>query len=218
MGIETILIIPIIMYSIILHEIAHGYSAFLLGDDTAKMQNRLSLNPLNHIDKFGTILLPALLLLMSGGKFAFGYAKPVPINPYNFRSFKKDSGITAAAGPLTNLLIAITLSLILRLIIGTKTDLTGFEVLILRVLISGISINLFLMLFNLIPFPPLDGSKVLGAFLSDRAYMRYTAQERLGMSIFMGILFINYIFRLDLFRIFEKPLMFMLRLLTGLNF
>ncbi len=206
MDLTTIILIPIIMYSVILHEIAHGYAAFLLGDDTAKRQSRLSLNPLHHIDKVGTIIIPIAMLILSGGKFAFGYAKPVPINPYNFRNYKRDTGITAIAGPATNLAIAIILSLIVRY----SNSFT-----FIKILYNGIYINLFLMLFNLIPFPPLDGSKVLGIFLSDEAYFKYTAKEKLGMQIFFGMMILNHILHLNIFGIFDPVLNFLMKILLG---
>lgn len=217
---EYIIFIPAILMSIIVHEVSHGYAAFLLGDDTAKRQGRLNFNPLNHIDTFGTIILPILLLITTRGGLAFGYAKPVPINPYNFRNYKKDTALTAAAGPLSNFVIAIVLSVLLRLIIGSidpYTQIGSGQALLLRVFYNIIFINLFLGLFNLIPFPPLDGSKVLGAFLSDEMYFKYTAQERKGMMVFMLIIMASYIFNLNIIGgVIIPPLRFIMKILIGI--
>jgi len=217
---EYIFLIPIILMSIIIHEVSHGYAAYLLGDDTAYRAGRLNFNPLKHIDRFGTIILPILLLIITRGGLAFGYAKPVPINPYNFRNYKKDTALTAAAGPASNFVIAIVLSLLLRLImknIDSYTPLSQISTFFMRLLYTSIMINLLLGLFNLIPFPPLDGSKVLGAFLSDELYFKYTAQERKGMMIFMIIIFASYIFNLNIIGgLIFPPLKYIMKILTGI--
>jgi Zn-dependent protease len=186
-----------IFYSIILHEISHGLTANWLGDDTAKRRGRLSLNPLKHIDWFGTVILPLVFYYTAG--FVFGYAKPVPINPYNFQNYKRDTGLTAIAGPLTNILIAILFALFYHL--GGPGSLLGM------LSVPLVQINLFLALFNLIPFPPLDGSKVLGIFLSDEAYFKFTAQERTGMIIFIAIILVFNMFHLDIFGRFIFPIL-----------
>ena len=217
---EYFFLIPIILMSIVIHEVSHGFAAYLLGDDTAKRAGRLTFNPLRHIDTFGKIILPILLLIFSRGGFTFGYAKPVPINPYNFRNYKKDTALTAAAGPASNFVIAIVLSLLLRLImrnIDPYTPLSQISTFFMRLLYTAIMINLLLGLFNLIPFPPLDGSKVLGAFLSDEMYFKYTAQERKGMMIFMIIIFASYIFNLNIIGgLIFPPLKFIMKILTGI--
>lgn len=171
-------IIVIVFYSIILHEISHAWAANWLGDDTAQRQRRLSLNPLRHVDMFGTVILPLLLYFSAG--FVFGYAKPVPINPHNFRNFKRDSGLTAMAGPLANILIAVIFAFVYHF--------TATNLFMAAISTYVIYLNLLLALFNLIPIPPLDGSKVLGMFLSDTAYYRWTLQERKGMMILIAVL------------------------------
>ena len=217
---EYIFLVPIILMSIIIHEVSHGYAAYLLGDDTAYRAGRLSFNPLKHIDRFGTIILPILLLIVTRGGLAFGYAKPVPINPHNFRDFKKHTALTAAAGPASNFMIAIILSLLLRLImsnIDPYVPISQASTFFMRLLYTSIMINLLLGLFNLIPFPPLDGSKVLGAFLSDEMYFKYTAQERKGMMIFMMIIFASYIFNLNIIGgLIFPPLKYIMKILTGI--
>ena len=164
-------IIFLVFYSIIIHECSHSFMAYWLGDDSAKRAGRLTLNPLKHIDWFGTVILPLFLYLTSG--FIYGYAKPVPFNPYNFKNFKRDSGLTGLAGPLSNFLVAIFFALIFHL--------CSFSALIQYICFFVIYLNLLLAFFNLIPVPPLDGSKVIGMFLTDQAYYKWTMQERKGM-------------------------------------
>lgn len=213
-----IFLLPIIFMSVVFHEVAHGLTAYLLGDDTAKRQGRLSFNPIHHIDKFGTIMLPILLLIVSKGQFSFGYAKPVPINPYNFKDYKIGSAITAIAGPATNFVIALCFALLVRFLISTNPMFLNSNEMFSQVLFLSIYLNLFLMFLNLIPFPPLDGSKVIGAFLSDEAYFRYTAKEKLGMQILMGTILISYIFKFSIISlIIEKPVRWAFTLLTGIN-
>ncbi|MDP2174248.1 MAG: site-2 protease family protein [Candidatus Cloacimonadaceae bacterium] len=167
----TIGIIGIMFYCIILHEISHALVALWLGDDTAKRQGRMSLNPIKHIDMFGTVIMPLILYFTAG--FIWGYAKPVPINPHNFVNYKRDMGLSALAGPVTNVMIAIVFALVYHL-------LQGFA-LFQSIAYMVVFFNLLLAFFNLIPIPPLDGSKVLGIFLPDQAYFKWTAQERKGM-------------------------------------
>ncbi|HPF08809.1 MAG TPA: site-2 protease family protein [Candidatus Cloacimonadota bacterium] len=198
----TAAIVGIVFYSIILHEISHAWAAYALGDDSAKRAGRLSLNPLKHIDIFGTIILPLILYFSAG--FIYGYAKPVPFNPYNFRNFKRDSGLTALAGPLSNILIAILMSVLYHL----------SPVLIQNILYYVIFLNLLLAFFNLIPIPPLDGSKVLGMVLTDEAYFKWTAQERKGMIWLFGIIIASNLLGLNLIgRIVMPPVQFVMKLL-----
>ena len=165
------ILILILFVSITFHEYAHGWVASKLGDPTPKQSGRLSLNPLVHIDPFGTIILPIILLVIStriiGQPFTFGYAKPVPINPYHFKNPKKDIALVGLAGPSMNILIAIVLSLLLRM---------GFP-LFTQAIILGIMVNLILAIFNLVPIPPLDGSKLLIPFLSKKAIGIYLKLE-----------------------------------------
>lgn len=208
--------------SIILHEISHGFAAYLLGDDTAKINRRLSFNPVNHIDPFGTIVLPILLLLATRGGLVFGYAKPVPINPNNFsyNTRKRDIGITAAAGPLVNILIAALFSLLFRVIVGMPVSYGGFLFSFLYFIASVslliIFFNLLLAFFNLIPLPPLDGSKILGAFLPDSIYYRYVVLERQGMMIFMVLIMLSYLFGWNLIgAVILPPVNLVMTILAG---
>lgn len=219
-----LIVVPVILMSIILHEISHGYAALHLGDDTAKINRRLTLNPIHHIDPFGTIMLPLLLLFATRGALVFGYAKPVPINPHNFDSnnIKRDMGITAAAGPASNIIVAIIFSILFRIITGLPVSggTAAFSIMrfIAEVSFMVVFFNLVLAFFNLIPFPPLDGSKILGAFLPDRIYRRYVSYERQGMIIFMALILASYIFGLNLIGSFIlPPINLLITIFTGMS-
>lgn len=170
-----ILQFAILIYSVILHEIAHGWVANYLGDPTARLKGRLTLDPRPHIDPIMTILLPFLLVL-SGSPVVFGAAKPVPIDPFNFREQKKDTALTAAAGPVTNLLIALFFALLIR-------------VMPLDLFFYAVQINVFLAVFNLLPVPPLDGAKVLAGILPDQLATILLSLERFGFMFIILILF-----------------------------
>ena len=160
----TIFSLIVLLFSVIIHELAHGYVAYSLGDQTAKYEGRLTLNPLKHLDPFGSIILP-LLLFIAGSPFLFGWAKPVPVNPYNFSDKKYGEIKVSVAGPASNILLAIIFGTLLRFIPNAFL-LTNPGVLITLSFI--ISINIWLAVFNLIPIPPLDGSWILFSFLSDK--------------------------------------------------
>lgn len=155
----AIWVVPVVL-GITVHEVAHGWIASKLGDKTAMMMGRLTLNPLKHIDPMGTILIPALLLLMNAG-FIFGYAKPVPITWQNLKQPKRDMALVAVAGPLSNLLMATGWALLIRVALllgesGTALAYMG---------VAGITINIILMILNLLPLPPLDGGRVMTGLL-----------------------------------------------------
>lgn len=156
---EILFFITIVIFSVVIHEVSHGAVANYLGDPTAKNAGRLTLNPLKHIDPVGTIILPILLILTTGR--GIGWAKPVPINPYNFRDQKYGSLKVAFAGPASNLLIALIFGLILRFSILLDFFPAGFYPAVFFI----ISINILLAMFNLMPIPPLDGSHILFTFL-----------------------------------------------------
>jgi len=200
--------IPILLFSLTIHEYSHGITAYYLGDDTAKRAGRLSLNPISHIDPIGLLMLFIAHI---------GWAKPVPINPYNFKNYKRDTAITAAAGPISNFLIAIIISILfhfLQGIIPAEKMMTGFTQTVFYALYYAVLINLALGLFNLIPLPPLDGSKILGGFLTDKQYASYTARERQGAMVLMIVFAADYILHLGLIRsIIEVPLIFFINLL-----
>lgn len=183
---EMPLVLVMVFFSVVCHEIAHGYTAFRLGDPTASRMGRLSFNPIVHIDLFGTIILPAMLIFMKS-PFLFAWAKPVPVNPAYFRNPKKGMMLVAMAGPATNLAIAIALSVLLSLLGGI---LPAF---LTRTFAYVSVINVMLMVFNLIPIPPLDGSRIVSNFLKGKALWNYMKLERFGMFIVFGLLFTGVI-------------------------
>lgn len=211
MQIDIIFGIVVLIFSIVLHEVAHGYMANYLGDPTARLQGRLTLNPISHIDPLGSIILPGLLLI-THSPLLIGYAKPVPYNPYNLRG-RYAEGLVAFAGPGTNILLALIFGLLIRFS-GAQLgpDLVSAFAIIAYV-------NLLLALFNLIPVPPLDGSKVLSTLLGmvhpslERGYDTFRLNfERLGilsgtLLILAGFYFFAPYFTSFLFRL--------LSLLTG---
>ncbi|MBU4360628.1 site-2 protease family protein [Candidatus Parcubacteria bacterium] len=182
---QIIFIISII-FSAIIHEYSHAWAADELGDPTARNAGRLTLNPLAHIDWFGTIILPLLMIFTLG--VAFGYAKPVPFNPYNLKNQKRDPGLVALAGPLSNFLLAIFLSLIIRFVPANPNFLNFLEI--------AVFANVLLLVFNLVPIPPLDGSKILFALLpdSEASVQIRTFLERYGYILLL--FFIFFLFRL----------------------
>ena len=175
-ALEFLFVLP----AIILHEVSHGFAAYLLGDPTAKRAHRLSLNPVRHVDPFGTLLLPAILIILSGGRAAFGYAKPVPINPNYFKNYRVGFFLTAIAGPATNILLAVGCGLVARFIPAGGLAFT--------LLYAFAQINLVLVFFNLIPIPPLDGSRVIPLFLSDAGMRTYARAEQYGFGILMLVI------------------------------
>jgi len=197
-----IILILILFISITFHEYAHGWVAHKLGDPTPKQSGRLTLNPIAHIDPFGTIALPILLLIASGGAFAIGYAKPMPINPYHFKNPKKDLKLVGAAGPSANIILAILLTLIY------KIGIPMFA----QALILGVAINLMLAIFNLVPIPPLDGSRIVASLLPTQLAYKYLKIEP------YGFLIIFLLFVLGFFRWFIFPLVnIIFRYLLGID-
>jgi Zn-dependent protease len=159
MVITSFIFIVILIGSVILHEVAHGWTAYKLGDPTAKLQGRITLNPMAHIDWVGSVILPALLVF-SGAPFVFGWAKPVPFNPYNLKNPKWGGALVAAMGPITNILIAIIAALLFNVVGGSSAILD-------YILQGSIITNIVLAVFNLVPIPPLDGHHILFALLPD---------------------------------------------------
>lgn len=175
--IQLLFTVPVLIISFTLHELSHGFAAYLMGDKTAKYNGRLSLNPLKHIDWFGF-----LLLLVAG----IGWAKPVPINMYNFKDPKKGMAITALAGPLMNILLVF-----ISLIFYAFGILYGWNEYVVLFLYLAVHYNAVLAMFNLLPIPPLDGSKVLFAFLPEKYYYKLMAYEQYGMILLLILSFTN---------------------------
>ncbi len=178
--------IIIIVFSAILHEVSHGLAARALGDKTAEYAGRLTLNPLVHIDLYGSVIMPLFLWTISGGRFLFAYAKPVPYNPYNLKNQKWGPAFVGLAGPLTNLVLAGLMAIFIRsnyLPIGVS----GF---LFRVLL----INVSLAVFNMIPIPPLDGSKIIYLIVPNRYHQKINQFERYGIWVtLIFVFFFSYV-------------------------
>lgn len=200
---DLIVLIPILFFSITFHEVSHGFVAYKLGDPTAKLAGRLTLNPIVHIDPFGTIILPVMMLIMSSGfgmPFAFGYAKPVPINPYHFKNPKRDTMLVSLAGPMSNFALAVLFTILLKI-----TPLSF----ITAGLMAAIIINVILGIFNIMPIPPLDGSKVLASFLPHRAAYNYLQMEKYGFIIIILLIMLGF------FRWFVLPIAYLILKVLG---
>lgn len=194
--------IPVLL-AITLHEVAHGWAALAFGDRTAQLLGRLSLNPLKHVDPVGTVVVPLSLLLMSwlmgSQPFLFGWAKPVPVSMQNLSHPKRDMAWVAIAGPASNFVQAIVWALLLYVSIGSATEWLH------SMAIAGISINLILIALNLLPIPPLDGSRVLTALLPNQLGWQYNRLEPYGLLILIGLMVMGWLTPLimPLFNLFK---------------
>jgi Zn-dependent protease len=198
----------VLLFSVMIHEISHGAIALKLGDETAKQAGRLTLNPLKHLDPMGSFLLPLFVFLFSGGRFIFGWAKPVPYDPRNLKNPKSGSGIIAAAGPLSNFLMAIFFGLFLR-VLSPYQEIAAIEALIGLFGII-VFINLLLGVFNLIPIPPLDGSGILFALLPEKwcEIRRFLLQYGFFILLFFIFFLFSYLIPF---------ILFLFRLITGIT-
>ena len=199
---QTVVLIfnlAVLIMSLVVHEVSHGLVANRLGDPTAKGLGRLSFNPLKHLDFMGSFLVP--LISYIGGGFIFGWAKPVPYNPYNLKNQKWGPALVAAAGPLSNFVIALFFGLALRFVSAIPSE----AALAMSVIVY---INVLLGIFNLVPIPPLDGSKILAGFLPYRYERQFAQLERYGM--FLVLIFIFFLFPLIV-----PVVPFIFRLITG---
>ena len=183
---EYILFFVILIFSIIIHEVSHGFVADKLGDPTARLQGRLTLNPKPHIDLFGSIILP-LILMISHSPILFGWAKPVPFDPFNLKNPRKDLALISLAGPSANFIIAILFSIIARILV--LINFSGFEF-FYSLAVSTVLLNVVLGVFNLIPIHPLDGFKVVGGLLSEKQASEWYQLERFGIIFLLAFLFL----------------------------
>ncbi len=173
----------VIIPSAIIHEYAHGWAADMMGDKTARYAGRLTINPIVHIDLWGTILMPIMLSVLTGGRFLFAYAKPVPYNPYNLKNQKWGPAMVAIAGPMANFLLAFAFALVIRFFPNASMSY------ILSIIVYA---NIMLMVFNLVPIPPLDGSKILYAILPDSAQNIKNFLDRYGFFILLFFIFFMF--------------------------
>jgi Zn-dependent protease len=182
-------ILPVV-FAITVHEVAHGWIAKKYGDNTASLLGRLTLNPIKHVDWVGTIILPGILLI-SGTGFIFGWAKPVPVDPRNFKKPLRDMAIVALAGPVSNLLMAVAWALVARIGVTLGAQTEAISLPLIYTGIAGISINLALAMINLLPIPPLDGSRILTGILPINMALQYNRLERYGFIILLVLLYTN---------------------------
>jgi Zn-dependent protease len=189
---DILLFLPVLVLSVVLHEVAHGWVALRQGDDTALRAGRLTLNPIRHMDVMGSFLVP-VLLWFAPGNVLFGWAKPVPVDPRNYRQPRRGDILVSLAGIAVNLLLAVLFTLLVVALVYLGRLLPALSVAvdaIMRMAQIGILLNLILAFFNLIPIPPLDGSHVLAQLLPRELRMRYRALGRYGLLILMALLFL----------------------------
>lgn len=214
MQLEFIFVIVILILSIVIHEVSHGYVANMLGDPTARLSGRLTLNPISHIDPLGSVIIPGLLVL-TGAQILFGWAKPVPYNPYNLRNARWGEALVAGAGPFVNIAIALLFGILIRLGIGFGFASPEF----IELASVVVYINLLLAFFNLFPIPPLDGSKVIKPLLPfglQRTFANFEGfMARYGFIAVFAFIFIFFFF---LWPIFSRFLVFLFSVITGVGF
>lgn len=203
MQVDFVFQIAILIMSVVIHEVSHGYVAAMLGDNTAKYQGRLTLNPLKHLDFVGSLLVPTVSYFLGG--FIFGWAKPVPYNPYNLRPGRWSEAKVAIAGPLSNALLALIFGILLRLSPVYPAVFGGAFVQITSMIVF---INILLAIFNLMPIPPLDGSKLLFAFFPHKFYEIREFFERYGFLLIIFFIFF-------LWRFIFPVILWLFRIITG---
>ena len=203
-GIDFVFAIAILIMSVVIHEVSHGYVAERLGDPTARLAGRLTLNPFKHLDLVGSFIVPILTFFLGG--FIFGWAKPVPYNPYNMRDPRYGGAIVAAAGPLANVAIALVFGALIRF-----SPVLGLPDAFISIASLVVLLNILLAFFNSIPIPPLDGSKVLFAFLPYHLHYIQGFLERYGFFIIIFLIFFLWRFLLPI-------IFFLFRLVTGVSF
>ncbi len=211
---EAVISIPALMMAVILHEVAHGWVAYRMGDPTAKHEGRLTLNPIPHIDPVGTLILPAMFIILNS-PIIFGWAKPVPINPSNFRDLRRGTFFVSIAGVVMNLSLAVLFGILYRILYNSADLFSPFIVgtIFYPLLIfcaKSVLINLILALFNMIPIPPLDGSRALMSFLSFKYWEMFYRYEMIGFFAITLLLFTGI-----LGKIIYPPLIFLYNLILG---
>lgn len=205
------------MLGLSIHEYAHARVAKLYGDFTAEQLGRVTLNPLAHIDPIGTIVVPLLLLVSSGGRIGFGWAKPVPINPFAMRNPRQGILLVSLAGPASNIGLALAAGLMLRMVVSLPASSLTESLFV--ILFSVALINLYLAFFNLIPIPPFDGSGVVASLLPVELARRYEAIGRFGPMLILGLIIIGGIGGVGIIQTFIRPpSAFLFRLFTGITF
>ena len=203
MQVDFIFQIAILIMSVVIHEVSNGYVASMLGDETARYQGRLTLNPLKHLDPVGSIIVPTIPYFFRG--VIFGWAKPVPYNPYNLRPGRWSEAMVAVAGPTSNIIISIIFGLLLRLSPVYPAVFGGAFIQITSMIVF---INILLAIFNLMPIPPLDGSKLLFAVFPDKLFQMRAFFERYGLILVLFFIFF-------LWQLIFPVIIFIFRLITG---
>jgi len=206
MQVEFIFQIAILIMSVVIHEVSHGYTASILGDQTARYQGRLTLNPIKHLDFVGSFLVPSLAYFLGG--FIFGWAKPVPYNPYNLRPGRWSEAIVAAAGPASNIILALIFGMLLR--IGVTSGAGWATPAFIQITTVIVFINILLAIFNLMPIPPLDGSKLLFAVFPDKLYEMRSFFERYGLLLVIFFIFF-------LWQFIFPVILWLFQLITGFS-
>lgn len=205
---ELVLIVPAVLFAITIHEYAHGWAAEKFGDPTARLMGRLTLNPLAHLDPIGALMLVLVRI---------GWAKPVPVNPHNLRNPRRDMIWISLAGPVANLLAALALGTVVRLLAASGASLGPLTAPLVLLLALGVMIDVALAIFNFIPIPPLDGSKVLAGLLPDRWAYHYLRFERFGPIVLIGLILASQLFGIDVLgRLITPAVGFFVALFTGL--
>ena len=204
MQVDFIFQIAILIMSVVIHEVSHGYAASMLGDETARYQGRLTLNPLKHLDPVGSVIVPTIAYFLGG--FIFGWAKPVPYNPYNLRPGRWSEAAVAAAGPASNIVIAVIFGMILRLGMMSSANWAGPA--FIQVTSMIVFINILLAIFNLMPIPPLDGSKLLFAVFPDKLLQMRNFFEKYGLILVLFFIFF-------LWQLIFPVILWLFHLITG---
>lgn len=202
MQIDFVFQIAILIMSVVIHEVSHGYAASYLGDQTARYQGRLTLNPIKHLDPVGSLVIPVLSYFLGG--FIFGWAKPVPYNPYNLRPGRWSEALVALAGPASNIILAIIFGTLLRIVVAGSGASSAF----VQITSMIVFINILLAIFNLVPIPPLDGSKLLFAIFPDKLFQIREFFDRYGLMLVLFFIFF-------LWKFISPVIVLLFRLITG---